>query len=363
MRQKKVVVAMSGGVDSSVAAAVLKEQGYEVIGITMNLYSLPRKYCKSENVKSCCGWGAAEDAHHVALSIGIPHYVMDLKEIFEDKVIADFCEEYAKGQTPNPCIRCNEQIKWDVLLKRAEKLEADYLATGHHARVMFDSRKDRYLLKKGQDSKKDQSYFLYTLTQEQLSRTLMPIGDFTKQEVREKAQEFGLSVAQRPESQEICFIPDNDYGRFLREKIPDAFHEGPILDTKNQILAQHKGILHFTIGQRRGMGISARHPLYVIDIKRSENAVIVGTHEELYKRKLQASQMNWISTEKIIEPLHVKAKIRYKHKEAEASLIPLDSNRVSLEFEKSQRAITPGQAVVFYEGEVVIGGGTIEKSV
>lgn len=360
MRKERAVVSMSGGVDSSIAAALLKEKGYEVIGVTMNLFSLPREYCESENLRSCCGWKAVEDAHRVATILGIPHYVADLRKDFEKKVIADFCEQYALGRTPNPCIRCNQFLKFETLMERAKKLEADFLATGHHARVEYDSQRKRYILKKGKDKDKDQSYFLYPLTQKQLSRTLMPVGYFTKDEVREKAQKMGLPVAKKPESQEICFIPDNDYAGFLQSRMSEAFRPGAIVNLENEVLGQHNGIAHFTIGQRKGMGIAAPYPLYVLEIKSDKNAVVVGPNDKLYKKKLLASQIHLISMEKIREPLSIKAKIRYKHQEAKALLIPLESGKASVEFEKPQRAITPGQSVVFYDGDVVIGGGIIE---
>ena len=353
---------MSGGVDSSVAAALLKEQGYDVVGVTMNLFSLPKDYCQSENLKSCCGWKATEDAYRVAISLGISHYVVDFRKPFEKSVISDFCEEYAQGRTPNPCIRCNQHIKFDVLLKKMKALEADTLATGHHARIEYDKQNKRYILKKGKDRKKDQSYFLYPLTQKQLSRTLMPVGDYTKEEVRKKAQAFGLPVAERPESQEICFVPDNDYAGFLQSRIPEAFHPGPVVDSENRLLAQHKGIVYYTIGQRRGMGISAAHPLYVLSIRSDKNTIVVGPEKELYKKNLLASRLNLISSEKITKPLKVKARIRYKHREAVALVIPVDSDKARVEFERAQRAITPGQSVVFYDVDSVIGGGIIDRT-
>lgn len=351
---------MSGGVDSSVAAALLQEESYEVIGVTMNLFDLPKEVCRDENLRSCCGRGAIQDACRVAMALGIPHYLVDLKKSFEEKVISDFCQEYLRGRTPNPCLRCNEYIKFEVLVERAKKLKADFLATGHHARVEYDPGRKRYLLKKGRDREKDQSYFLHTLTQAQLARVLMPIGHLTKAEVRKKAKELGLPVAERPESQEICFIPDNDYGRFLEGRIPEALRPGPILDLEGRALGQHQGIHHFTIGQRKGLGIAAPHPLYVLAIDPQRNALVVGPDCKLKKKELVASRVNLISAEKTDLPLKAKAKIRYKHQEAQASLIPSDGERLLVRFARPQRAITPGQAVVFYQGDLVLGGGTIE---
>lgn len=353
---------MSGGVDSSVAAALLKEERYEVIGVTMNLFSLPQEYCRSENLRSCCGWKAVEDANRVASILGITHYVADLRADFEEKVITDFCEQYGQGRTPNPCIRCNQHVKFKSLMTRAERLGADFLATGHHARVEYNARKSTYLLKKGRDREKDQSYFLYPLSQEQLSRTLFPVGNFTKKEVREKARRMGLPVAHRTESQEICFIPDKDYAGFLQERIPQAFQSGPVVDIEGHIIGQHRGVARYTIGQRKGMGIAASHPLYVIRILHDSNEIVVGPNEKLYHRNLLASQVHLVSSEKITQPLTVKAKIRYKHKETIAIVKPVEKDRARVEFGKPQRAITPGQSVVFYNGDVVVGGGIIEET-
>ncbi len=361
MKKKRVVVAMSGGVDSSVAAALLLEQGYDVVGVTINLFSLPKKYCRDENVKSCCGWGAAEDAHQVALALGIPHYVIDMRKEFEKKVIMDFCAEYNLGRTPNPCIRCNEFIKFDDLLERLDTMDADYLSTGHHVRIEYDKKKKRHLLKKGIDKEKDQSYFLYTLTQDQLVRTLMPVGHFTKKDIRKKAEELNLPAAHRPESQEICFVPDNNYPRFLRKQIPQAFRPGPILDAGGKILGRHEGTLHFTIGQRKGMGIAAASPLYVVSIDAENNTIVAGPDKMLYDNELKASQMNYISRPGLKECIMVKAKIRYKRTEADAQLYPITSDSVRVVFKTPQRAITPGQAVVFYDGETVVGGGIIDS--
>lgn len=363
MRKKRVVVAMSGGVDSSVAAALLLADGYDVVGVTLNLFSLPKKYCRDEDTVNCCGWGAAEEAHQVCMQLGIPHYVIDMRNEFEKKVIADFCSEYKKGHTPNPCLRCNEFIKFDELKKRADKLSADYVATGHHARIEYDSARKGYVLKKGVDRQKDQSYFLYTLTQSQLRRVLMPVGPFTKKDIRQKAAGLGLSVAQRPESQEICFVPDRNYARFLRHREPQAFEPGPIVDPEGRIIGRHKGTPGFTVGQRRGMGIAAPHPIYVLAIDAEKNTVVAGPNEALYRNELEASNVNFIAGQTLERTLRVKAKIRYKHLEASAVLSLLEGNRVRVRFDVPQRAVTPGQAVVFYEGETVIGGGLIENGI
>lgn len=358
--RKRVVVAMSGGVDSSVAAALLKEQGYEVIGLTMNLFSLPKEICQEESLRSCCGWRAFEDAQRVATTLKIPHYVADFRNSFEKKVIVDFCEEYRKGRTPNPCIRCNQYIKFEALIKRAQKLNADYIATGHHARIEYDAARGQYLLRKGKDKEKDQSYFLYPLSQEQLSLALMPIGEKTKTEVRKIAQDLGLAVAQKAESQEICFVPAKNYAQFLKDRIPEGSKPGPIVDLKHHILGQHRGIIHYTIGQRKGMGVASPYPLYVLSIDVGKNEIVVGPNEKLYKNKLLASQVHFVSGEKLVHPLVVKAKIRYRHLEAKAVVTPVGKGRVCVEFEKPQRAIAPGQSVVFYDCDRVVGGGIID---
>ena len=389
MSLKRVVVAMSGGVDSSVAAALLKDKGFEVIGITMQVWEGSRD------------WGGY--AERVANRLGIPHYVLDVRDIFKQKVIANFCEEYREGRTPNPCIRCNEYIKFETLFKKAKELDADYIATGHYARIEFDAQRKKYLLKKGVDSEKEQSYVLYTMTQEQLKHTLLPLGNLTKDRVREIAREKDLP-ATKPESQEICFIPDNNYGEFLRKYIPEAAEPGPILNKEGRVIGEHQGIIFYTVGQRKRIGLSNKEPLYVIAINKESNTVVVGKKEEGYADELIANNLNFIDMEKLTSPLgafktpiKAEAKIRYLHQPSVVTVISLDGaqvhpvksakggaakplfnrvnpvksvkggaakplfKRVKVKFKQPQWAITPGQAVVFYDKEEVIGGGTIER--
>ena len=356
----KVVVAMSGGVDSSVAAALLKEQGYEVIGVTMQIWPSDGPDEETKEFGGCCGLGAVADAKRVAYRLGIPHYVVNFRDVFAEKVIDNFCHEYSLGRTPNPCVRCNQFVKFGALLEKARELDAGLIATGHYARIERGEANGRHLLKKGIDRSKDQSYFLYTMTQEQLGHSLFPLGGFTKARVRQIAGELGLAVTNKPESQEICFIADNDYPRFLKEHIREPVKPGPILDRRGNVIGEHQGIIFYTIGQRKGLGISAREPLYVVAIKRESNAIIVGTKEEVYGTELTVSVLNWMAIEKLNQPLRVRAKIRYLHQEAEAVVTPSEENRVWVRFEEPQMAITPGQAIVFYDGDIVIGGGSID---
>lgn len=352
---------MSGGVDSSVAAALLVEAGYEVIGITMNIWPSAKTAEEAERFGGCCSLSATDDAKKVAYKLGIPHYTFDFREIFKREVIEYFVSEYKRGRTPNPCIKCNQFVKFQALLHKSMAIGADYVATGHYARIEFDDSRGRYLLKKGIDESKDQSYVLYVLTQDQLAHTMFPIGHLTKEETRTKAAELGLAVAKKPESQEICFVPDKNYPKFVTEYTPGADRPGPIYDTQGNVLGIHKGIIHYTIGQRKGLGIPSQVPLYVISIKEEEDAIIVGTREDLGRTALIADDINLISIRELIEPMAVKAKIRYKATESPAIISPEPEGRIKVEFEHFQSAITPGQAVVFYDGEVVVGGGTIER--
>jgi len=354
-----VVVAMSGGVDSSVAAALLQEEGHEVIGITMHLQPANGPTDETDRSGGCCGDDAVTDARQVAHRLGARHYVADFRDVFIREVITDFCREYSLGRTPNPCIRCNRFVKLEALLRRAQELGADVVATGHYARI--DRSSGRYLLKKGADRSKDQTYVLCMMDQEQLGRTLFPVGELTKREVRRIAERLELSVAAKPESQDICFIPDNDYARFVREHTGVDAGPGPILDREGNVLGEHRGITSYTIGQRKGLGISSVAPLYVVTIDREKNTVTVGGKEEVYATGLVASALNWITVERPEKPLSVRAKIRYLHEEAEAVVTPSGEDEAQVVFREPQMAITPGQAIVFYDGDTVVGGGTIVR--
>ncbi len=363
MKKKKVAVAMSGGIDSSFAAYILKKQGFDVMGLTMNIVNPSGSNKHTRNQKKENGFykDPAEDAHQVAKFLDIDHHSVDLREIFEKKIVANFCREYSKGYTPNPCVRCNQLIKFGVLLNKLKDYNADYLATGHHSLIEFDKKTNRYILKKGKDREKDQSYFLYTLTQEQLSRILMPVGNFRKKEIIKISREIGLPAFKSKESQEICFIPDDNYIKFLKERVPGSFSSGKIVDLAHNVLGYHKGIAHFTIGQRKGMGISHPQPLYVLHISAKNNTVTVGPDQCLHKKDLLASNVNFISQEKIEAPQFVKAKIRYNQKESKAWISPAGKGKIKVKFSTPQRAISPGQSVVFYWKDTVVGGGIIEK--
>ena len=361
MEKKKVVIGMSGGVDSSVAAALLIDEGYEVIGLTMRLWD-------GEEVDgqclegACCSASAVEDAKYVCYKLGIEHHVMDFRREFEENVIDYFVEEYKNGRTPNPCIACNKHLKFDAMLKKAELLGADYVATGHYAKVEFDEESGRYLLKRALSCAKDQTYVLYSLSQEQLSKTLMPLGKLeNKDETRAIAEERGLITAKKPDSMEICFVPDKDYAGFIERRTGDEDIPGNFVDIEGNILGQHRGIVHYTVGQRKGLGVTFGKPMFVLRIDAKKNEVVLGEKGTEFADSLIADKLNFITIDELKEPIRVAAKVRYSAKEAEATVEPIGDGKAKVTFDSPQRAITPGQAVVFYEigGENVIGGGTI----
>ena len=354
----RVVVAMSGGVDSSVAAALLSERGMDVIGVTMFLYDEERE---PESGRGCCGSRAVRDARRVAARLGIPHYAWDFRTEFEAAVIDDFCAEYARGRTPNPCMRCNEKVKFAAMLERSAELGADAIATGHHARIRRDES-GHWCLLKGVDVRKDQSYFLYGMTQEQLGRVLMPVGDYSKAEVRECARRLELTVADKPESQEICFVPDDDYVRFLRQRCPEAFRAGPVLDAGGHEIGEHEGIACYTVGQRKGLGLALGERRYVVRLDAATNTVVLGTERDAAVRRVEATSVNWISGLPPESGVRVWAKVRYQSRGGPATVEPLPGRRVSVAFDETQWAPTPGQAIVFWQGDCTLGGGTIERS-
>lgn len=356
--QNRVIVAMSGGVDSSVTAAILINRGFEVIGITMR-FGIQES--ANQRNTSCCSIESVENARRVANQLGIPFYAVNYEDIFKKEIVDYFCKEYSLGRTPNPCIVCNEKLKFGKLLKLAEELSADFVATGHYARILHDNKMDRYLLKKGIDKKKDQSYALFSLKQEQLSHILTPLGDYTKAEVRNIAKSLSLKTAQRPESQELCFISGNNYNRFLYERIPDHIKPGPIIDKNGKVLGQHKGIQFYTIGQRKGLGGNLGKTMYVIKIDAEKNTIVIGEKKDLLVERLTASGANFIAIPKLDQTIRAKAKIRYNDQGSDGVAIPLSSeDRFEFIFDKPCMAVTPGQAVVLYNDDLVLGGGWIE---
>lgn len=357
MEKKKVVVGMSGGVDSSVAAYLLKEQGYDVIGVTMQIWQDEEHTIQEEN-GGCCGLSAVDDARRVAADLGIPYYVMNFKKEFKRDVIDYFIEEYRQGRTPNPCIACNRYVKWESLLKRSLDIGADYIATGHYARIVkLDN--GRYTLMRSATLAKDQTYALYNLTQEQLSRTLMPVGEYSKDEVREIAEKINLQVASKPDSQDICFVPDGDYASFIEETTGEKFKQGNFVDLEGNVLGQHKGIIHYTVGQRKGLGLSLGRPVFVLEIRPETNEVVIGDNEDSLSYTLRANRVNFMAVEELEGEKRVFAKIRYNHKGAWCTVKKSGEDEILCTFEEPQRAITPGQAVVLYDGDYVFGGGTI----
>lgn len=355
--KKKVVVGMSGGVDSSVAAYLLKQQGYDVIGVTMKHWEEDEDYIEREG--GCCSLSATEDARRVADRLGIPFYVLNFKESFKEKVIDYFVQEYIEGKTPNPCIACNKHIKFEDFLRRAKGIGADYIATGHYAKI--EERNGRYALLRADDDKKDQTYALYNFTQEQLSKTLMPCGEFTKDKIREIAKEIGLAVHNKKDSEEICFIPDNNHGKYILNARPKSVKEGNFVDKQGNVLGRHKGIVYYTIGQRKGLGLALGRPVFVTDINPKTNEVVIGPEEDIFKTDLVAKDVNLISIDKLEGEIEVTSKVRYSAKPADATISPLPNGRIKVSFKDKQRAITKGQSVVFYNGNEVVGGGIIEK--
>ncbi|NLI90001.1 MAG: tRNA 2-thiouridine(34) synthase MnmA [Epulopiscium sp.] len=356
MSKPKVVVGMSGGVDSSVAAHILKEQGYEVIGITMQIWG---QTAPEDDSGGCCGISAVEDARRVCHQLGIPHYVMNFRDDFEKYVIDYFLDEYQQGRTPNPCIACNRYVKWESMLQKSLQLGAEYIATGHYARIRKDEKTGRYTLAQSATQAKDQTYALYNLTQHQLAHTLMPLGDYTKEEIRQIAKEIDLLVADKPDSQEICFVPDDDYGKFITENTDTQSKEGNFIDQKGNILGKHKGIIHYTIGQRKGLGIQAAKPLYVTKINPETNEVTVGDNKDVFQSKVYANKLNFMPFDRLEGEMTLTGKIRYSQKAAPCTVEMIDEDTMLCTFHEPQRAVTPGQALVLYDGDAVVGGGTI----
>ncbi|KPJ52371.1 hypothetical protein AMJ39_08045 [candidate division TA06 bacterium DG_24] len=352
----RIAVAMSGGVDSSVAAARLVEAGHEVIGITMSLYCPERE---SVQARSCCGLESVHDARRVADHLGIRHYVFDFRDIFEREVIEPFCRAYLSGRTPNPCVDCNTRVRFRHLLDKVKAVGAARLATGHYARIEHDMEAERRMLARGRDPAKDQSYFLWGMTQESLARTAFPLGEMTKEETKEYARRLGLKVADKPESQEICFVPEGGYGSFVVRRCSEQIGPGPIYDLSGQVVGEHRGLPYYTIGQRSGTGVALGRPVYVVAIRPDDNAIVVGDEEALYCDQLVAGQVNWISGHAPDGEIEVTAKIRYLHTGARARVHPTGRRCAAVLFDQPQRAITPGQSVVFYRERLVLGGGVI----
>jgi tRNA-specific 2-thiouridylase len=359
MSSQKVMVGMSGGVDSSVAAALLLERGYDVIGITMHMWEDPTAENEDTREDSCCSLSAVEDARRVANKLSIPHYVINFKDIFKKTIVDYFIDEYLNGKTPNPCIACNKFIKFGIFIEKALSMNVDYVATGHYARIEYDNDRKRYLLKKAVTKEKDQSYVLYNIPKDNLCKVLFPIGDYVKEEVRNIARKYELPIATKPDSQEICFIQDNDYAGFIKRMSKSNIKPGYFVDTNGNILGEHKGIINYTVGQRKGLGVTFGKPMYVVRIDSKKNQIVLGEADELFSNELIAHDLNYLSIDTLEEPIKVNAKIRYSAKESSATIYPLENNKVKVIFEQPQRAVTPGQSIVFYDGDIVVGGGII----
>lgn len=361
-----VVVGMSGGVDSSVAAVMLKEQGYDVIGITMKTWDYQISGGNSKKETGCCSLESINDARSIAVKHGFPHYIVDFREDFGNEVIDNFVDEYLAGHTPNPCVLCNTKVKWNSMLKKALNLGADFISTGHYAKVRFDEARKRYILSKGKDERKDQTYVLWGISQAALSKTIFPLSDLTKPEVRKLAHEFGLRTADKSESYEICFIPDNDYNRFLRDYIPDLSDKvkgGKVKTIEGEIVGEHDGYPFYTVGQRKGLNVPGTKAYYVTEVIPEENVVVVGNNDDLKSSRLLAGQVNIIAYDEIPKSgLLTSAKIRYKDIAESAVVFETEKNKVEVRFDNPKRAVTPGQSVVFYEGDDLVGGGIIERA-
>lgn len=358
--KETIVVAMSGGVDSSVSAALLLEQGYHVIGVTMKTYEFDEVGGNVENETSCCGLGAIHDARLVAAKLGIPHYVVDFRSVFNKEVIGNFVDEYLQGRTPNPCVICNREIKWGQLLKKAEALGAERIATGHYARLSYDPGRKRFGIARAKFLEKDQSYALWAIGQEALSKTMFPLGEVTKPQVRELAARFGLRTANKQESYEICFVPDNRYDRFLKEQVAGLEMQvaGGEIIRNGEAVGTHRGYPFYTIGQRRGIGAYGAK-MYVTGIEKATNRIVVGPENDLFRSGLIAESVNWVGIPPSREPLRVAAKVRYKDDATPATVTPLGDDSIRVQFVAPKRAITPGQSVVFYDGDLLLGGGII----
>lgn len=357
--KKKVVIGMSGGVDSSVAAYLLKEQGYDVMGVTMQIWQEKDTF-EAEEQGGCCGLSAVDDARRVANALDIPYYVMQFRDVFKEKVMDYFVKEYLAGRTPNPCIACNRYVKWEALLDKSLALGVDYIATGHYAQVV-QLENGRYALKKSVTAAKDQTYALYNLTQEQLSHTLMPVGAYCKDEIRKIAGDIGLRVANKPDSQEICFIPDNDYASFIKKEAGVKIPEGNFVDLDGNVIGRHKGITNYTVGQRKGLNLSMGKPVFVVEIRPEANEVVIGSNEDVFDRYVYAENVNFMAIPDIEGEMRFTGKIRYAHQGAACTVRKIDDNRIECIFDEPQRAATPGQALVLYDGDIVVGGGTIIK--
>ncbi|HSE49866.1 MAG TPA: tRNA 2-thiouridine(34) synthase MnmA [Terriglobales bacterium] len=366
-KQQTIAVAMSGGVDSSTAAAMLRAEGHALVGLTMQLWNQKRLAGKNgmteEVTGRCCSLDDVYDARRVAERLEIPYYVVNHERRFEQDVVKPFVAEYLSGRTPIPCSLCNSHIKFADFLREAQQIGADKIATGHYSRVEYDEGRGRWLLLRPKDKAKDQSYFLFGLTQAMLARTLFPLGQLTKPEVRAKAEEYGLAVAEKPDSQEICFVPNGDYKQFLDaylaeqgESLPDT--AGELVSASGEVMGRHEGVHNFTVGQRKGLGVATGSPLYVIELRGDKKQVVVGGSEDLYAKRMVVRRLNWIAIEELRQPVRVTVKIRNRHEPAAATIAP-DGDAVRVEFDEAQRAITPGQAAVFYEGDIVVGGGWI----